>query len=1202
MVCFSLFRFSSLRRSRSKGSAEFKAPSSEPEKQDQQLSLMFEINKTLGSSSDQDELLQAIVDSALKLPGVIAAGIALLEGSTNTLQISSISERDYRLAEKFLRTVNVSFEKLSFHIEEGSLVASCLSSRHFQVTTSFGDLTKPVLTPFVASTLQKILRAKAVALLPIFVNEQPLGILVCVMGTVEVQTDILTLFVQLCEPAIRKARLVGDLKKKSQNLERLIDEKSAEFKVLETRHQALVENMGDVVLLLDSDGIIIAVNQGIYSALGYESKDVVDKPLLDFVHPDDKENTAVVQASVLKQGSMVKDCELKMSHMSGSYLCQSVDFIPLKDSEGAVTGALARIKNTSAKKTLENQLHNYTKNLERMIDERTQELSRSENRYRTFLNQTADGAYIRGLDGKTIFINEAGARMLGYLDSDDAVLTFNPHTFMVQNEKSKLFYDLFRKQGGHCANIEVDYYRKDGSILPCVLTTDLVEDEEGVPRYIQGIFRDVAERKAFEEKLSETNHRLRVLNDIATSLSYLLNPNDLYGIIFEKLCQVFDLDSFFIDLYDPRSETLTGVINVDVINGVRTVLGGGACYSIHESQLKEVVINRTPKLILRKPKGAEFDGLRPFGDTARRAGSLMFVPMISRHEVVGVMSVQTYDFDAYSQEDVNLLHNIANQVAVAIQNAQHYQRARESEEKFRTLVENSLDGTAICQNNRFVYANPAFLRILGFESLDEIRDKELDSIIVFEESDGSNRRNDSAKHGDVFLGYSRSKARRKDGSILELEVSMNPIAYSNGHAFELTLRDITRAIRMECELRQREHDVRFLNSLTLRMNEAFSVRDVFGVVSSSLGSLLNTESVLMYLLFPETDELHLVESEQVSLRFIEAASVVTVGDGPSGKVLETGLPFIIGDVVGSDLCPEIMKEEGLRVLVSIPLLSKGRTIGVLSLGSKKEIVLGDHLNDLLLAMGLAIGTVITNAQLYDDLKKKSKELEWRVKELSDFTYIISHELKNPLFNIEGFIQVILDEHEGGLQGDAGQYMGSIVKSSVRMRKLIDDLLNLARIGRDARDYQFVETKDIAQGIKTDFQYLMKSRHLIFRIQDDLPTIYCNPSQITEVLRNLVSNAIKFTEGLAPEIEIGCVEDDGFFKFHVKDNGIGIDPLYHEKVFLIFERLNPSISEGTGAGLTIAKRIVESHGGKMWVESDVGKGAVFYFTLPKYAGV
>jgi len=124
---------------------------------------------------------------------------------------------------------------------------------------------------------------------------------------------------------------------------------------------------------------------------------------------------------------------------------------------------------------------------------------------------------------------------------------------------------------------------------------------------------------------------------------------------------------------------------------------------------------------------------------------------------------------------------------------------------------------------------------------------------------------------------------------------------------------------------------------------------------------------------------------------------------------------------------------------------------------------------------------------------------------------------------------------------------------------------------------------------------------MFRVQEKLPTIYCNPTQIMEVFRNLVSNAIKFTDKAVPEIEIGCVEDDGFYRFHVKDNGIGIDQLYFDKIFLIFQRLNPTATEGTGAGLTIAKKIIERHGGKIWVESEVGKGSTFYFTLPKYTG-
>ncbi len=1191
----------SLRKSKSEPEQELQAKIANLEKHDQQLLLLQEINAGMSSVMKLDELLQLVVDSAKRLSGVGGAGIALVNQDTHTARISNVSSGDGGLAEKFLRTINVSLLGREFALQAESLVVRCLESRQPYVTDALNDLTKDILTPFAGATLQRILRAKKIALFPLYSDDQPFAILACLIRFEEVPLDILTHFTHQCERAIKSARMLDEAQQQSQRLQQLLEKSNEELRRSEGQYRELVDNIGGVVFMLGQSGNIVFVNQDISISLGYEQGEVMGKPFSEFLDANDRETARNMHLMVLRDGQKVENSELRLKHKDGSLQWHSVKAVPVRDEGGAVTGLLGISHNIAEMKKTEEQLRDYAENLERMIDGSTQELRDSEKRYRTFLKQTTDGVYIRSLDGKMVFINEAGSKMLGFSSSDEAVLVFNPHTSLVQNDKSKRFYDEFRKLGGHCTNIEVDYYRKDGSVLTCELTTDLVEDEQGIPRYVQGIFRDISERKKTAAELMQSTRRLSVLNEIAAAASRMLNLNDLYRIIHEQICQIFRLDGFFIDLYDPQTQTMTSVINAEVIDGVRTILEPGARYSIYESPLRDIVFDGVPKLLHREPGDTESAGLRPFDDTCRRACSLMYVAMVARDDVAGVMWVQSHEVAAYTQDDVDLLQNISNCTAVAIQNARLYQQAKDSEEKFRMLTETSLDGAAVYQGNRCVYVNPAFLRILGYENLEEIQDQPLDSLLLPEQWQASNEKEERVFQERSFLGYAQNKIRRKDGAIVELEVSASTTVYEGKTALQIVLRDVTKAKRIEAELKHREQEMRFLHDMTLQMSETLSVREVFKIVATVVGSVLETESVLLYLLFPETGELHLVESENVSLRFIEAASVLEPGRDLLGRAIQTDQPIIVTEVKVDERCPAIMKEESYEVFISIPLISKGKAMGVVSAGSRKRIAVPDHLEHFLFALGSAIGTTINNAQLYDELMKKSKELEERNRELNDFTYIISHELKNPLFGIEGMLQVIAKEYGDHLPTEAKEYIGSVVQSSLRMRQLISDLLNLARIGRDIREYQFVEAQDVVQTIKTDALFLMKGKTVVFRIQEKLPAIYCNPTQITEVFRNLISNAIKFTDKPVPEVEIACVEEDGFYKFSVKDNGIGIDRLYYDKIFYIFQRLNPTSTEGTGAGLTIAKKIVERHGGKIWVDSEVEKGSTFYFTLPKYTG-
>ncbi|MBM3242765.1 PAS domain S-box protein [Candidatus Poribacteria bacterium] len=229
-----------------------------------------------------------------------------------------------------------------------------------------------------------------------------------------------------------------------------------------------------------------------------------------------------------------------------------------------------------------------------------------------------------------------------------------------------------------------------------------------------------------------------------------------------------------------------------------------------------------------------------------------------------------------------------------------------------------------------------------------------------------------------------------------------------------------------------------------------------------------------------------------------------------------------------------------------------------------------------------------------DLDKKNRELE-------SFVYTVSHDLKAPLISLEGFASILLGNYKDRALDEVGQlYLSRIQANVQKMGNLIQNLLELSRIGRIVHDY---ETVDVTQIIKEAIEMLqtqLAERGTALVIQADLPTITGERVRIKQVFENLVSNANKFMgdDNDKPRIEIGCHDNGDFCEFFVQDNGIGIQKEYHEKVFEIFTRLGDVEVEGTGVGLAIVRRIVETHGGNIWLDSEVGKGTTVYFTLPK----
>jgi len=245
---------------------------------------------------------------------------------------------------------------------------------------------------------------------------------------------------------------------------------------------------------------------------------------------------------------------------------------------------------------------------------------------------------------------------------------------------------------------------------------------------------------------------------------------------------------------------------------------------------------------------------------------------------------------------------------------------------------------------------------------------------------------------------------------------------------------------------------------------------------------------------------------------------------------------------------------------------------------------------------LGVGRDIT------DIKKKEKELIRSNAELDDFAYIASHDLKEPLRGIHNHSRLLQEDYHDALDDDGKHKIERIMYLSQRMEKLINDLLYYSRLGRS--EHAFEET-DLNTIIKDVSEMLADQGNLKIEIKDTLPIIICDKLRITELFRNLIMNGIKYNESEQKHIEIGIKNDTTGNRnhdiiFYVKDNGIGIDERFHKDIFKIFKRLHKkdAYGGGTGSGLTFVKKIVDRHSGKIWIESTLGKGSTFYFTLPK----
>jgi signal transduction histidine kinase len=231
-----------------------------------------------------------------------------------------------------------------------------------------------------------------------------------------------------------------------------------------------------------------------------------------------------------------------------------------------------------------------------------------------------------------------------------------------------------------------------------------------------------------------------------------------------------------------------------------------------------------------------------------------------------------------------------------------------------------------------------------------------------------------------------------------------------------------------------------------------------------------------------------------------------------------------------------------------------------------------------------------------------QELETKNAELERFTYTVSHDLKSPLITIGGFLGLLEKDALAGDTEKMMQDLSRIREAKDKMYRLLDELLDLSRIGRLMNPPENVSFAEIVDDALKLTEGQLKLGKIKVTVQENLPVVHGDRPRLVEVMQNLIDNAAKFSIGQPdPQIEIGAGKKSDEHVFFVKDNGIGIDPAFHEKIFGLFNKLDPK-GDGTGVGLTLVKRIIDVHGGRIWVESDgKGNGCTFCFTLPERAG-
>ncbi|WP_456425471.1 sensor histidine kinase [Rhodocaloribacter sp.] len=478
---------------------------------------------------------------------------------------------------------------------------------------------------------------------------------------------------------------------------------------------------------------------------------------------------------------------------------------------------------------------------------------------------------------------------------------------------------------------------------------------------------------------------------------------------------------------------------------------------------------------------------------------------------------------------------------------------RESEARYQALVERSPIPIGVHQNETIVFLNEAAVHTLGGASPDEFLGRSIWDFLDKEYHELARSRVEKVYHEGRETPITLEHFIRLDGTRIYVEVMGAPITYEGKPAAQIVFRDVTR--RKEAEEALRESEMRYRQLVEEIQDVIFAVdlEGRFTYVSPAVErfSDFSVDEVLgkPFTLFVHPDDLEaLFESFQRTL-------------------------------------------EGRKEPFEFRIFDKNGAVRHVRTSSR-----------VILMNGQPVGTrgvmsdITARKRAEAERERLIAELEAKNAELEQFTYTVSHDLKSPLFTIRGFLGLLEEDCFSGNREKVKDDVHHIINATETMQRLLDDLLELSRIGRITNPPEVVSLRELAEEAAALVARQIEERGVTLDLAPVMPKAYGDRLRLREVFQNLLDNAVKFmVDQPEPRIEIRAENRGDRVVVRVHDNGPGIDERYHEKVFGLFERLDNK-TEGTGIGLALAKRIVEVHGGEIWIESD-DDGATFCFTLP-----
>ena len=407
------------------------------------------------------------------------------------------------------------------------------------------------------------------------------------------------------------------------------------------------------------------------------------------------------------------------------------------------------------------------------------------------------------------------------------------------------------------------------------------------------------------------------------------------------------------------------------------------------------------------------------------------------------------------------------------------------------------------------------------------------------------------------------------------------------------IEDITRREQIQESLQQQNRRTQLFAEVTLKIRQSLQLQDILQTAVTEVRTILNADRVLVYRLWANgtgsgiaedvLPEFPSVLGHTFSEEVFPEESQQQYAEGRIGLVAN-----VEQDQAIAPCLVEYLRQFKVAAKLVVPIVAQAELWGLLIAHQcDRPRQWTDFETDLLKQLADQIGIALIQAQLLEQETRQRQELARSNAELQQFAYIASHDLQEPLRMVTSYLQLIERRYKGKLDADADDFIAFAVDGAVRMKTLITDLLAYSRVGTHGRSLELTDSTRTLQTAIANLKVAIEESNAVIT-SDPLPEIMADPSQLVQLFQNLIGNAIKFRGEVQPIVHVSAqsIDQPPQWLFSVQDNGIGIEPQYRERIFVIFQRLHKrSECPGTGIGLAICKKIVERHHGKIWMESE-----------------